>query len=97
MFAPGTTPSPPTSPAHRSLITSPNRFSITSTSNRVGSQDQLQAHVVDRLLLELDERELVGHLAGALAGTGRRDSRITSALWQKVTCRRPWWRASSKA
>ena len=32
MLAPGTTPRPPTRPAHRSLITSPNRFSITSTS-----------------------------------------------------------------
>ena len=29
---PCTTPSPPTSPAQRSLSTSPNRFSITSTS-----------------------------------------------------------------
>jgi isocitrate dehydrogenase (NAD+) len=33
----GVTPSPPTRPAHRSLTRSPYRFSISSTSKRVGS------------------------------------------------------------
>ena len=37
MFAPGTSPSPPTRPAQRSLSRSPKRFDVASTSNRVGS------------------------------------------------------------
>ena len=60
-------------------------------------EGQLQAHVVDRLLLELDERVTRRPPRGRTSGTGRRDSRITSALWQNVTLRRPWLRASSKA
>ena len=33
---------------------------------------------------------VVGHARGRTPGTGRRVSGITSALWQKVTRRRPW-------
>ena len=65
-FAPGTTPSPPTSPAHRSLITSPNRFSITSTSNLVGSSTSSRQTLSIGFSSNCDERELVGDFAGTL-------------------------------
>ena len=54
MFAPGASPSPPTSPEMRSERMSPNRFVVTMTSKRSGLQHELHRHRVDDALLELD-------------------------------------------
>jgi len=66
MFAPGTRPRPPTSPAHRSLITSPNRFLHHQHVKPARVERQQQAQVVDLDLVELQERKIVGHLAGGV-------------------------------
>ena len=54
MLAPGARPRPPTRPAHRSEMMSPNRLVVTMMSNCSGLHHQLHAAVVDDHLVALD-------------------------------------------
>ena len=60
MLAPGATPSPPTSPAARSLTMSPYRFGQHQHVVQLRLLDQLHAHVVDDAVLELDPAGVLG-------------------------------------
>ena len=97
MFAPGATPSPPTSPAARSLRMSPYRLGSTSTSYSSGLLHQLHAHVVDDAVLELDVRKLARPPRRAVARNSPSVCFMMFALWTAVTFLRPLSRAYSKA
>jgi hypothetical protein len=96
MLAPGTTPSPPTSPAHRSDMMSPYRFSSSSTSKRVGSRTSCIA----QLSMMISSYSIVGWSRAILRAHSRNRPSVIFmmlALCTAVTLRRPWRSASAKA
>ncbi len=71
MLAPGARPRPPTRPAHRSEMMSPNRLVVDDDVELFRTHHQLHAGVVDDHLLELDFRVLRGDITRDLQEQAR--------------------------